>query len=308
MPGLQFRLFGKFTAQQESGLLKRLDASKDQELLSYLLIYRSRSHSREALAALLWGDTSTEKSKKYLRQALWHIQSALDAGESANNQVLLVGHDWVQLNLQSDFWVDLAVFEQGFANASGVSGKDLDQLNAEMLKEAVRLYRGDLLEGWYQDWCLFERERFQNMYLSMLDKLVAYSEEYCDYDAGQGYGTMILRYDPARERTHRQLMYLQYRAGDRTGALRQYERCVRALNEELDVAPQQSTTVLYEQIRADQVKERKSAVTTATAPSSPSVPEVLTRLKRLQSVLSAAQKRIQQDIVAIEQDMETIEH
>lgn len=308
MPGLQFRLFGKFTAQQDSGLLKRLDASKDQELLSYLLIHRGRCHSREALATLLWGETSTEKSKKYLRQALWHIQSALDAGESTNNQILLVGHDWVQLNLQSDFWIDLAVFEQGFASASGVSGKDLDQTKAEMLKEAVRLYRGDLLEGWYQDWCLFERERLQNMYLSMLDKLVAYSEECCDYDAGQGYGTTILRYDPARERTHRQLMHLQYRAGDRTSALRQYDRCVRALNDELDVAPQQSTTALYEQIRADQVKDKKSPAITAAASSSPSVPEVLTRLKRLQAVLSAAQKRIQKDIAAIEQDMETIKH
>ncbi|HKR58314.1 MAG TPA: hypothetical protein VJS64_01175, partial [Pyrinomonadaceae bacterium] len=139
MPGLQFRLFGKFTAHHDSGLLRRLEASKDQELLSYLLIHRGRSHSREALATLLWGETSTEKSKKYLRQALWHIQSALDTGASANNQVLLVGHDWVQLNLQSDFWVDLAVFEQGFASASGVSGKDLDPPKAKMLKEAVRL-------------------------------------------------------------------------------------------------------------------------------------------------------------------------
>ena len=34
------------------------------------------------------------------------------------------------------------------------------------------VYRGDLLEGCYQDWCLFERERLQNAYLAMLDKLM----------------------------------------------------------------------------------------------------------------------------------------
>ena len=302
MAELRFQLFGKFTAERDGQLLKGLDASKDQELLCYLLVAGDRRHARETLASLLWGDVSTVRSKKYLRQALWHLQSVAD------DQVLLVGHDWVQLNLESDFWVDVAFLEQAFAAASGVAGKDLTQEKANLLKEAVGLYRGDLLDGWYQDWCLFERERLQNMYLSMLDKLVAYSEEHCDYEAGQGYGTTILRYDPARECTHRQLMHLQYSAGDRTGALRQYERCVKALDEELGVRPQRSTTTLYEQIRADQVNDLDLATISAvTALPLTSVPEVLSRLKRLQSVLTAAQKRIQQDITAIEQGL-TIKH
>src|SRR6188474_2572049 len=79
VPSLRFRLFGKFTAHHDAGLLKGIEASKDQELLSYLLIHRDRPHSREALASLLWGDTSTEKSKKYLRQALWHLHAALNS-------------------------------------------------------------------------------------------------------------------------------------------------------------------------------------------------------------------------------------
>jgi DNA-binding SARP family transcriptional activator len=302
MAQLRFRLFGKFTAELDGRLLKGLDASKDQELLCYLLVAGDRRHAREALASLLWSDVSTVRSKKYLRQALWHLQSALEAGHVADNQILQVGHDWVQLNLESDFWVDVAFLEKAFAAASGVTGKDLRPEIAELLKEAVALYRGDLLEGWYQDWCLFERERLQNIYLSMLDKLVAYSAEHFDYETGQGYGTTILRYDPARECTHRQLMYLQYSAGDRTGALRQYERCVKALNEDLGVKPQRSTTTLYEQIRSDQVNDLDlAAISAGGALPSMSVPEVLDRLKRLQLLLNAAQNRIQQDITAIEQ-------
>lgn len=80
MPHLQVRLFGKFRIHVDTKLTKGLDASKEQELLSYLLIHRDRHHSREALAALLWGETSTDKSKKYLRQALWHLQSVLESG------------------------------------------------------------------------------------------------------------------------------------------------------------------------------------------------------------------------------------
>lgn len=305
MSTLQVQLFGKFNVQRGTQLVKGLDASKEQELLGYLLVRRDRYHSREALASLLWGDTSTEKSRKYLRQALWHVQAALEVAGITNQQVLLVEHDWVQVNLQNGIWLDVALFERAFATTEGVPGKQLDRSGAQILKEAIELYKGDLLDGWYQDWCLFERERLQNIYLSMLDKLMAYSEEHHEYEAGQGYGVTILRYDCARERTHRRLMHLQYMAGDRTGALRQYERCVTALHEELGVKPERRTVALYEQIRADQPDYAESVGGHFVSGPTASLAEVLGRLKRLHLVLSAAQKSVRQDIRAVEEGLKT---
>ena len=302
---IKFRLFGKFSVQRDTQSVRGLDSSKEQELLSYLLVRRDRPHSRETLASLLWGDSSTEKSKKYLRQALWHLQAGLETNELAGPQVLLVEHDWVQLNLQSELWLDVAVFEQAFAATQGVPGKQLDKPGAAMLKDAVQLYAGDLLDGCYQDWCLFERERLQNMYLSMLDKLMGYCEQHQDFEAGQSYGSTILRYDRASERTYRRLMHLQYLAGDRTGALRQYERCVTALREELGVKPERRTRAVYEYIRADEpdrVRPDESATPATT------LPEVLGRLRRLHLVLTAVQKRVQRDIKAVEQGLKTLKH
>ena len=176
MSKLWIRLFGKFTIKRETDSLKGLDASKERELLSYLLINRNQSHPRETLASRLWGDTTTEKSKKYLRQALWHVQSTLESREVSGAQLLIVEHDWVQLNLQSELWLDVAVFELAFNATQGVPGNQLTTNSAALLTEAVDLYTGDLLDGWYQDWCLFERERLQNMYLCMLNKLMYYCE------------------------------------------------------------------------------------------------------------------------------------
>ena len=104
MSTLKFRLFGKFNVECDTQSVKGLDSGKEQELLSYLLVRRDRSHPRETLASLLWGDSSTEKSKKYLRQALWHLQSGLEVSDAAAPQLLLVEHDWVQLNWQSSLW------------------------------------------------------------------------------------------------------------------------------------------------------------------------------------------------------------
>ncbi|HEY6232963.1 MAG TPA: bacterial transcriptional activator domain-containing protein [Pyrinomonadaceae bacterium] len=303
---LKFRLFGKFSVECDTQLIKNLDSGKEQELLSYLLVRRDRSHPRETLASLLWGDSSTEKSKKYLRQALWHLQSGLEVRGTNVPQLLLVQHDWVQLNSQSGLWLDVADFEKAFSTTQGVPGKQLDKTNAELLKEAVKLYRGDLLDGCYHDWCLFERERLQNMYLSMLDKLMSYCEQHQEYEEGLGYGSTILRYDRASERTYRRLMHLQYRAGDRTGALRQYRRCVTALHEELGVKPERRTRAVYDYIRADELDKDK--LLGDEPAKTEALPEVLGRLKRLHLLLATVQKRLQRDIKAVEQGMKTLKH
>lgn len=300
MSGLRFRLFGKFTAHQDAELLPGLDASKDQELLSYLLIHRDRPHSREALAALLWGDTSTEKSKKYLRQALWHLHAALNSSHENCADVLVVEHDWLSLNPHRNLWTDVTDFEHAFASAEGTPGRQLDAETAQLLKNAVALYHDDLLLGSYQDWILFERERLQNMYLMMLDKLIGYLQFHGEWEVAQGYATIILRFDPARERTHRQLMYLYSLAGDRTSALRQFERCSQALKQELGVRPERKTVELYERIKADQMNHAVSGDNFPSITTSPTQPDILKRLKQLQAIVTGVQRRIQRDIKAVE--------
>jgi DNA-binding SARP family transcriptional activator len=110
------------------------------------------------------------------------------------------------------------------------------------------LYRGDLLEGWYEDWCLYERERLQNIYLVMLVKCAAYCQSHGVFGKGLQYGARILQFDRAHEVAHQHLMTLLYLAGDRAGALRQYERCAVALKEELGAQPSECTRRLYKQI------------------------------------------------------------
>ena len=147
----------------------------------------------------------------------------------------------------------MALFEQAFSLVREVAGHQLDAAQAQTLGQAIQLYHGDLLEGWKKDWCLCERERLQTNYLIMLDKMIGYCEAHEKYGQnGLAYGLRVLRYDPMREYTRRRLMHLHYLAGDRTAALRQYEHCVGALNEELGVKPSRLTVALYDQIRLDE--------------------------------------------------------
>ena len=297
---LRIHLFGKFCVRRNERVLDGFDARKIQELFCYLLLHRDHSLPRETLAGILWPETTTTQSKKNLRQALWQLQSALGSqNEKANDRILLVGPDWVQLNSQADFWLDVAEFEQVFNRVQKTPGQEFDISTAQRVQYTIQLYQGPLLEGWYQDWCLLERERLQSMYLALLDKLMSFSEAHFDYETGLLYGMRIMCYDRARERTHRRMMRLYYLLGDRAEALRQYERCAVALNEELGISPSKGTLALYRQIQADQLDEPSSTpiqVETPPEVPAPSLLEVLGRLAEVQRSLSELQNQVQQSI------------
>jgi len=289
-------LFGNFTVHCGEQSLPNLNIQKVQELFSYLLLFRDRPHPRESLANIFWWDNSTVQSKRYLRKTLWQLQTGLKAsGISPDNCFFIIKPDWIQLNPDVNIWLDVAKFEGIFNQIQGMQGRDLDQKQVQILQQAIDLYQGDLLEGWYQDWCIYERERFQHIYFVMLDKMMGYCEAHQYWEKGLVYGAIILRYEIARERTHRRLMRLHYLAGDRTAALRQYERCVAALDEELAVKPAKRTVEIYEKIRKDQlIQGRLNHFESQIVPDvpSPHLNKVLVRLLTLNILLAEMQNQV----------------
>jgi DNA-binding SARP family transcriptional activator len=303
MSSIRFFLFGKLRIEIEGTETCKIEPRKAEELLVFLLLHRSQPQSRERLADLLWREGVQDQANNYLRKALWQLQSALDQLGLSQEGLLLIDGEWLQVNPQFDLWLDIAVFEETFKKSQGVSGRDLEESQAQSIQFAVEAYRGDLLDGWYQDWCLYERERLQYLYLAMLDKLMDYCEARGAYEDGLVFGQRILHHDQARERTHRRLMRLYYMAGDRTAALRQYQKCVAALKEELDVAPADRTRLLYELIRADQM-ETPLPPTLAGTTGSRKIDEPLQMLFNHLSILHKSLSQIQTQIA---QDLEVIQ-
>lgn len=217
MSRICFQLFGSFQTLLAGEPVPDYLTGKPEELFCVLLLHRQTPTAREKIASLLWENTTTAQSKKYLRDALWKLQEklCLVPGEAP---VLLTSADCLRLNPQADVWVDVAEFETAFRAVETVSGSSLTPEQAQSLQHAVALYRGELLSGWYQEWCLCERARLQDLYLRMLHKLMLWAETNGEYELGTYYGESLLVCDAAHERAHRTLMRLRYLAGDRTGA------------------------------------------------------------------------------------------
>ena len=264
-PAIRISLFGKFSAHFGDEVLLHRTPHKAQELLAYLTLHTGKSHPRETLAELLWGEQDTPNSRKYLRQALWQLHSGLvTLGRTRAAHLLHAESDWLELALDDRVELDVAHFEDGFVAVNGTAGDALQPGQARALAETARLYRGDLLEGWVAEWCRYDRERFRRMFLAVLDKLTDYYDSRQGHETAVAYATLSLRFDGARERSHRNLMRALAKSGDRSAAIRQYNRCVEALREELGVSPEPETVELAQLIRAGQVagavRERFSGI------------------------------------------------
>jgi DNA-binding SARP family transcriptional activator len=304
---LSVHLFGQLEIYRDGSAVAGLDARKAQELFAYLLLDRERSHPRETLAGLLWSDPSSEQSKAYLRKVLWQLQSALAGPGSRAEKLVQAQGDTIRVDASQALWLDVSEFEAAYSGVRGKAAAELTDEQVAALQAAVDLYRGDLLEGWYLDWCSFHRERLLHMHLTMLDKLMAWCEIRGQYEAGLDYGDRILRQDCAHELTHRRLMRLHFSAGDRTAALRQYERCVVTLERELGVAPDKRTTARYEAIRNQETTELDGApLPPAVQVSDPSghISEITRTLKSLQRLLLSTQREVDESIHRIEDSLQ----
>lgn len=297
------RLFGSLSIQCDGRTILTGESGRVHEALAYLLLFRDRPHSREALVEKLWPDGLSEQPRKQFRQVLWKLRSALDE-LGVDQEFLLIRPESVQVRSGAGLWLDVAEFEQVSRLTRSVPAAELEDKHLQALREAVALYRGALLEGWYQDWSLGERERLQNVFLIMLDKLMAHAELTGDYEVAIAYGEQSLAHEPVRERTHRSLMRAHYLAGDRTTALQQYLRCATLLDKELGVEPSPRTVELYQQIRAGHLVEQSAPARASEAPAvtaQQALDESLRRLIEMQSSLKSLQEKVGQEIRTIQQ-------
>jgi WD40 repeat protein/serine/threonine protein kinase/DNA-binding SARP family transcriptional activator len=225
--------------------------STKAQALVYYLAATGRSHTRDALAGLLWSDVPDATARKNLRDVLSNLRRLIDP-------YLLISRQSACLDPEAPVTVDCQRFSALLATAqrpgSSAAPPTLEDMAA--LSEAVELYQGDFLDGFYvpdaslfDDWLLIERQHLRQELEGALERLVDGHSARGKYKRAIGCAQRWLSLDPLREAAHRSLMRLYAWDGDRAAALRQYQECVQVLAEELGVEPAAETVRLYEQIR-----------------------------------------------------------
>jgi DNA-binding SARP family transcriptional activator len=236
---LTLTLLGGFQARLGAGPPLTLPTKKIQASLAYLALPPGREHSRDKLAAFLWGELSQERARNSLRQALFALRQAV---EPVRPVCLRVEGATIALNPEA-VDVDAMSFEQL-----------VSERTPGALDKAVQLYRGDLLEGLtlqeppFEEWLMGERERLRELALEALAGLLAAQRVAGSAEAAVQTGLRLIALDPLQEAVHRALMRLYAQLGRRGSALHQYQLCVGILQRELGVEPEEETKQLYQEI------------------------------------------------------------
>lgn len=220
-----------------------------QPLLAYLVLHRHRTHPREKLADLFWADYDQDRARSCLRTALCRLRRVLESRDIlAETYLLTTPTGEVGFKQGSNYWLDVEAFEEqvGWVLAQPIYATET--VDVQALENALQLYTGELLEGCYDDWILWERERLQRVYLNSLAYLLHYHKHHRAYEKSLECGHKILLSDPLREEIHREMMQLYLENGQRALAVQQYETCRQILASELNIQPMEETQALYARI------------------------------------------------------------
>jgi DNA-binding SARP family transcriptional activator len=237
-PTLHIRLLGELDLRSGGIPLPPFESARAGSLLAYLLLHRAAPQLRQHLAFLLWPDSTEAQARTNLRHLLHHLRHALPEPD----RFLDVTAHTLQWRADAPCWLDVAAFEEALARVE-VEPPD-SGLTA--LRDAVELYVGDLLTGWYDEWLLPDRERLRQHYLAALERLIALHEARGELVQAIQDAERLLRHDPLHEESYRLLMRLYDARGDRARALRVYHACTATLERELGVEPSAATRAAYE--------------------------------------------------------------
>ncbi len=284
---MHVHLFGNFQVHtsNDAELTLRPTAAR---LFAFLLLHRQMVHPREVVAETFWERSDLDRARRNLNTTLWQLRKAFRQISDQTANLIAATPEQIKLNREAELWLDVALFEEqakkGLINVENRSASAV--INA--LDQAVALYQGDLLHGFYDSWVLQERERLRLIYLRCLRRLMTLHQQQGNLDAGIDYARRLLHVEPWREDVHRTLMGLYAENGRRAKAIAQYHACRQALESELAVMPMAETEALYQRLLTNSQGDRPAIVTpNQTISQSSSDAEALT-LKVATAQLQAA--------------------
>jgi predicted ATPase/DNA-binding SARP family transcriptional activator len=261
-------LFGELHLQLGERVITRFRTQKSAALLAYLACHPRQAHSREVLMTILWPDHDPRASRNNLSVALNSLRRQLEPPGIPEGAVLIANRFQVQLNPEA-FTTDVAAFEAALRAAERA---DSEEGRAQSLMEAVALYQGELLPGFYEEWILPEQQRLATLCLQALHELAAHFREAGDLERAIEYARRAVQADPLMEACHAELMGLYAQSGQVSLALRQYRELEGILKQEYDSEPSEATQALIRAIQSQELTQQADRLArtrhrTASAPA-----------------------------------------
>ncbi len=217
-----------------------LGSPTSRSLFAYLLLHRAQPLNRRRLAFLFWSRATESAARRNLRQYIHHLRTTLEPIEiETDTTILLADGSSIQINPDVPIEIDVDTFKHNARSDA----------TCNELIEAITLYKGDLLEDIYDEWCDEERGTLRRLYLSALDRTTQLLQNADRHTEAIPYAQKWAAAEPLDESAHRRLLTLYAAIGDRARAVQHYQSLVKTLADELSAEPLPETQALYQSVQ-----------------------------------------------------------
>jgi YVTN family beta-propeller protein len=235
---VRYRVLGPLEVETDDGPVT-LGGQKERLLLALLLARPNQVVPVEALVEGLWGEHPPPTAAKTLQSHVVRLRRVLEPGRvrGTTGEVLVTRQPGYLLRVPPEA-LDATRFEELTTQARGALADSSAQAASSMLREALRLWRGQAFEEFANsDVVAAEADRLAELRLGALEdrieaelRLGRHRELVAELEG-------LVREQPLRERLWAQLMLALYRAGRQADALLAYQRARKVLVEELGIDP-----------------------------------------------------------------------
>jgi len=239
---VELRILGELRVSGSDGPEAASLASRPKRLavLAYLAAAQPGSvHRRDKLLALFWPELDSVRARAALNQTLYVLRSMLGADAITSEGAGDVGLSGSRL------WCDAAAFQEA--------------ADAGRLEEALALYRGDLLDGFFipdapdfEQWLGVERQRLRRRAAEVAWVVAEAKAREGDTLEAVRFARRATELSPGEEAEARRLMTFLHGLGDRAAAMRAYEELAGRLAREYELEPSAETQSLAAAIRAEE--------------------------------------------------------
>jgi DNA-binding SARP family transcriptional activator len=268
-PTVSVRLLGTFSLTIDGSQVHRWRAGKARSLFQYLLVHRGHVVLRDKLYEVLWPDSVWSPNSSSLKVAMHALRQILhiDQDGSGADGVRIVRQDFGYALYADRIWVDVDEFENRFRAGRAASEAGDEDLALTCYADAMAVYEGDFLVGDTADWVIEQREWCRSIALRALQALCAGAVRRRDYSEILYWCRRIIELDPYQEQAYQMLMEVHGSFGELGTVRRWYDLCSRRLRDELDVAPSQETTRLYNRAMRDELRRADAMPPIASRPA-----------------------------------------
>jgi DNA-binding SARP family transcriptional activator len=235
LPPLELQSFGLPSARLGgSSAPPEVLRRKHLALLIYLALSPNHRRTRAHLVGVLWPETGEAQARHSLNEAIRRLRAPLGAGRLASDGDSIVLH----------------------GDGLEVDALRFDALQEQSPADAVRLVRGDFLEGFtmegapaFEEWAAVERARYRTQAAAGLvttgEQALAAARESEATEAAR----RALALQPYAEPAVRLLMRARALIGDAAGALAAFHEFAARLAQELGEQPSRELAALAERVR-----------------------------------------------------------